>query len=123
MLDNDLDLVSAEQAQGDTATRTPIARRAFAPVVEHNNYAADAANYHHVDVCATTLITPRPSIGKKKAKEIAYGRSSRHNGKFDTPSSVESRRKAIELKNMQKSKHNLVLTRIAEFAEAKHKFA
>ncbi len=96
LLDNNLDLVSAEQARGDTTTRTPIARHAFAPVVEHN-YAADAANYHHVDVCATSLITPRPSIGKKKAKEIAHGRSFRHNGKFDTPSSVESRRKAVEL--------------------------
>ena len=122
LLDNDLDLVSAEQARGDTTTRTPIARHAFAPVVEHN-CAADAANYHHVDVCATSLITPRPSIGKKKAKEIAYGRCSRHNSKFDTPSSVESRRKAVELKNVQKYKHNLVLTRIAEVAEAKHKFA
>jgi hypothetical protein len=72
LLDNDLDLVSAEQAQGDTTTRTPIARHAFAPVVEHN-YAADATNYHHVDVCATSLITPRPSIGKKMQKKLPTG--------------------------------------------------
>jgi hypothetical protein len=121
LLDNDLDLVSADQARGDTTTRTPIAHHAFAPVVEHNR-AANAANYHHVDVCATSLITPRPLIGKKKAKN-AYGRCSRHISKFDTPSSVESRRKAVELKNVQKYKHNLVLTRIAEVAQAKHKFA
>jgi hypothetical protein len=30
---------------------------------------------------------------------------------------------AVEIKNEHKCKHNLVLTRIAEFAEAKHKFA
>ncbi len=39
---------------------------------------------------------------------------------FDTQSSVESRREAIfELKNVR----DLILTRIAAVAEAKHKFA
>jgi hypothetical protein len=110
LLDSDLDHI---------VTTTSTARSVFASV--ENNCAAD-----HADAHDTSLITPRPSIGKKKAKEIAHGRSSRLNSKhqFDTPSSVESGRKAIlELKNVQKGKRDLILTRIAEVAEAKHKFA
>jgi hypothetical protein len=54
---------SVKQEQRVTKATTPIARHVF-PSVE-NKCAADADNYHHDDVCTTSLITPRPSIGKK----------------------------------------------------------
>jgi hypothetical protein len=57
LLDSDLDHI---------VTTTPTARSMFASV--ENNCAAD-----HADAHDTSLITPRPSIGKKKAEEIAYG--------------------------------------------------
>ena len=128
LLDNDLDLVSAaEQGQGVNCNINNNQQHdtAMAPRTARNVFASVESNCADADVCDTSLITPRPSIGKKKAKEIAYGRSSRPNSKhqFDTPSSVENRRLAVELTNKQKCKHYLVLTRIAEVAEAKHKFA
>ena len=58
------------------------------------------ADYHYVS--NTLLITLCPSIGKKKAKEIAYyshsSRSNKH--QFNTPTLVESRRIFLNLEQI-----------------------
>lgn len=110
------------EGRGGNRNNNNHAREGFASLEQNMNSAA-ADNYDRVP--DSSLITPRPSIGKKKAKEIAFARSSRGYNKhqFNTPTSADSRRKAAELKNVERSKHTLVLTRIADVAEAKHKFA
>ena len=123
LLDNDIAVNHQQEgAGGGNRNNSNHARQVFASL--ENNSAADNSD---VPDNSLLLTTPRPSTGKKMAKEIAYGaRSSRGYNKhqFNTPSSDgETRRKAAELKNLQRSKQTLVLTRIAEVAEAKHRFA
>lgn len=121
LLDNDIAVNHQQEGAGGNRNNNNHAQQVFASL--ENNSAADNSV---VPDDSLLLTTPCPSTGKKMGKEIAYGaRSSRGYNKhqFNTPSSDETRRKAAELKNLQRSKHTLVLTRIAEVAKANQRFA
>jgi hypothetical protein len=120
LLDNNIQLSAAasapaggHQLEGDNGNSNDSAlpaARAFGTVPLENDIAAD-----------TSLLTPRASIGKRKAKEIAFAAAARNNK--NTLSSIESKKRSEESKIKQKEKRDVVLTRLAEAAEAKNKFA
>ena len=119
LLDNDVIEGQEENRSHNTAIAgsTGQTARAFGTVLVVDN--------HHDRVSDSALMTPRPSIGKRKAKELAFARS-----KLSTPAAcaasllvIENKKKADDLKNMRKEKRDVVLNRMADAAEAKNKFA